>query len=99
MEITQEKMMKALKKVVDPEIGVSIVDLGLIYGVVEKKGLATVKMTLTSPHCPMFGMIEDDIISNLMAVKGISKVKVNVVFRPMWTPDKMSPKLKKKLGF
>lgn len=99
MQVTEEKMMKALKKVIDPEIGVSIMDLGLIYGVVEKKGLATVKMTLTSPHCPMFGMIEEDIVSNLKKVKGIEKVKVNVVFRPMWTPDRMSPKLKKKLGF
>lgn len=92
-------MLKKLQKVIDPEIGVSIMDLGLIYDVIEKSGTINVKMTLTSPHCPMFPMIEEDIISNLMAIKGTKKVTVKVVFRPMWTPARMSPKLRKKLGF
>lgn len=95
----EEKLLKKLKNVIDPEIGVSIMDLGLIYGVTEKNGVATVKMTLTSPHCPMYPMMESDIEENLLAVKGIKKVKVNLVFRPKWTPAKMSPKLRKKLGF
>lgn len=99
MEIPENKLLKQLKNVIDPEIGVSIMDLGLIYGAKEKNGTVTVKMTLTSPHCPMFGMMESDIEENLLKIKGVKKVKVNLVFRPMWSPDKMSPKLRKKLGF
>jgi metal-sulfur cluster biosynthetic enzyme len=98
MEIAEDKLLKQLKAVIDPEIGVSIMDLGLIYGAKEKNGIVTVKMTLTSPHCPMFSMMESDIIENLMKIKGVKKVKVDLVFKPMWSPEKMSPKLRKKLG-
>ena len=74
-------------------------DLGLIYDAKEKNGLVTVKMTLTSPHCPMFSTMENDIKTNVMTLKGVKKVKINLVFKPMWSPDLMSPKLKKKLGY
>lgn len=99
MTIDIKDIEKKLKKVDDPEIGISIVDMGLIYEIKEKNGVVSIKMTLTSVGCPMFPMIEENIIDEVKKIKGVKKVKVKVVFNPPWTINRMTKKLQKKFGF
>ena len=89
--------MKALEGCLDPEIGVSVVDMGLIYGVSVNGKEVHVKMTLTNPGCPMARMIAKDVEETL---KGLGlKVEVELVWEPKWTPDRLSEKAKKMLGY
>lgn len=83
-----EEIMEALKDVVDPELGINVVDLGLIYGVGVADEVATLDMTLTSAACPLTDVIEDQAHS---ALEGLVKdVKINWVWLPPWGPDKIS---------
>ncbi len=90
--------MEKLREVLDPELGVSIVDLGLVYGVDVEKGEARVRMTFTTPACPLLGYIVNDVESKVRELKGISSVQVQFVWEPRWTPERMSPAAKKQLG-
>lgn len=94
-----KKLWDGLQKVMDPELGISIVDLGLIYTVnIDEKGLANVKMTLTSMGCPLFGMMESDMKKELLKIKGVRNVFIELTFEPPWNPDMMSKDGKAKLG-
>lgn len=96
----QAKIEEQLKTVLDPELGISIVDLGLVYGVsVTKSGKAKVTMTLTTMGCPMFGVIEAQIEEALMAIPEIEDVKTEITFDPPWDPSKMTETAKAQLGF
>lgn len=96
----QAKIEEQLKTVLDPELGISIVDLGLVYGVsVTKSGKAKVTMTLTTMGCPMFGVIEAQIEEALMAIPEIEDVKTEITFDPPWDPSKMTEAAKAQLGF
>lgn len=96
----QTRIEEQLKTVLDPELGISIVDLGLVYGVsVTKSGKAKVTMTLTTMGCPMFGVIEAQIEEALMMIPEIEDVKTEVVFDPPWNPSKMTEAAKAQLGF
>lgn len=86
----EQKVFKALKKVIDPELKVNLVDLGLIYGVKVENKLATIKMTLTIMGCPLTELLHDDITEKVTSVAGISECKIDLVWYPQWTPDKMS---------
>ncbi len=97
--ITKEQVMEALKEVYDPEIPVSIVDLGFIYDIKVDGRNVNIKMTLSSPFCPLHSMITQDVQKKVKKVKDVEKVNVEVVFDPPWTPDKIFPKVRKKLGF
>ncbi len=100
MKLTKEKLIKQLKNVPDPELGISIVDLGLVYEVdINKKGTVNVIMTLTTMGCPLFDLIEGPVISELMKLDGVKDVTVELTFDPPWSPDKMSKDAKVKLGF
>lgn len=88
--------LAALSTVIDPELGVNIVDLGLIYDVDLK--LCTVTMTLTIMGCPLTGYLNDHIKSALMTVAGIDQVLINLVWEPTWSLDKMSRAAKMTLG-
>lgn len=100
MKLSREKLIKQLKNVPDPELGISIVDLGLVYNAkVDKKGIAEVTMTLTTMGCPLFELIEQPVISELMKLEGVRDVKVELTFDPPWSPDKISKKARVKLGF
>jgi metal-sulfur cluster biosynthetic enzyme len=90
--------MNALKEIYDPEIAVSIVDLGLIYDVKVEKGIAVITMTLTSPGCPLGMMIESQIIDRVKTISEIKDVKVKIVYDPPWSPDRMSKSAKAELG-
>jgi FeS assembly SUF system protein len=96
--VEKNQIMSALKKCYDPEIQVNIVDLGLIYDVKIKDGKVDIKMTLTSPVCPMRYFIMEDIKKKILKIKGVKKVNINLVFDPPWSPERMSSSAKKKLG-
>ena len=83
---TEEELMERLATVEDPELRESIVDLGLIYGVEQQGGDVTVTMTLTSPGCPLGGMIEGAVSNALADLEGVENVKVNIVWSPRWDP-------------
>lgn len=80
---------------VDPEIGISVVDLGLVYGVKIKNGKINVLMTFTSPTCPMAHALEGMVKARLMKIKDVKKMRVEITFDPAWTPERMSKKAKK----
>ena len=83
---TEEQLMERLATVEDPELRESIVDLGLIYGVEQQEGDVTVTMTLTSPGCPLGGMIEGAVQNALADLEDVENVKVNIVWTPRWDP-------------
>lgn len=78
---------KALNTVMDPELDVGIVDLGLVYGVVIDSNVANVTMTLTSMGCPAGNEIMDGVKKALLAYPGVAEVVVNLVWEPIWGPD------------
>ncbi|MBI5465516.1 DUF59 domain-containing protein [Candidatus Gottesmanbacteria bacterium] len=98
-KLTKELVIKKLKEVVDPEIGVNIVDLGLIYEIKVDKGNVNILMTLTTPGCPLAAMFNQEVARKVKELKGVKKVKVDLTFDPPWTPDKMSEEARKKLGW
>ena len=86
-----DDLIEALKTVYDPEIPVDIYELGLIYKVdVSDDRDVLVEMTLTAPGCPVAGEMPDWVQNAVRSVAGINEVKVNMVFDPPWTPDRMS---------
>jgi metal-sulfur cluster biosynthetic enzyme len=96
---TGEDILEALKVVVDPEIGINIVDLGLVYDVVVDDGVATVTYTLTSMGCPVGPMIEAQMKAILDTLPGLESVNAQMVFRPAWSPEMMSDEAKAALGY
>lgn len=98
MDIVSQVRSK-LKEVIDPELGVSIVDLGLIYEVlVSQEGVCVITMTLTTIGCPLFGQIQKEIEDKVLEVDGIEDVSIELTFDPPWTPDKMAESAKIELG-
>ncbi len=96
---TNEDIMEKLRMCYDPEIPLNIVDLGLIYNVqVENEGDVTVDMTLTAQGCPSHTEISRDVKMTLLSLPGVNNVKVNVVWDPKWTPERISAEGRKKLG-
>ena len=84
-----EDVLEALKDVVDPELGINVVDLGLVYGVtIDDANVATVDMTLTSAACPLTDVIEDQTRSALSEV--VDDFRINWVWMPPWGPDKIT---------
>jgi len=98
--VTKKDIENVLKTIPDPEIGVSLWELGLVYGIkIDTKGTVTVVMTLTTIGCPLFNLIADPIKSQVGKLKGVKKVIVDLTFDPPWTTDKMSKEAKAQLGF
>ncbi len=91
--------METLKNVIDPELGLSIVDMGLIYEVNVEGKQVNVKMTLTAPGCPLASFIAHDAERNVKKMEGVEEAVVEVVFDPPWSPDMMSDKAKNLLGY
>lgn len=95
----ENQVKDKLKLVLDPELGVSIVDLGLIYGIaVSKDGVCTVTMTLTTIGCPLFGQIQKEIEDRIMELETIEEVVVDLTFDPPWNADKMTEDARIQLG-
>ncbi|MDB5080358.1 MAG: hypothetical protein JWP00_2282 [Chloroflexi bacterium] len=96
---SEEDLREALKTVYDPEIGINIVDLGLIYDIlVEDDGEVGISMTLTSPGCPLSHVIGEQVREALDGLPGITNVKLDLVWTPPWSPAMMSEDAKMELG-
>lgn len=96
---TREAVFEALKNVYDPELGLNIVDLGLVYEVeVHDDGGVDIQYSLTTMGCPIGPMIEDQMRSFLRGVPGVDEVRPEFVLRPPWTPEMMSDEAKAALG-
>ncbi len=96
---TREAVLEALKNVIDPELGLNIVDLGLVYDVVvHDDGGVDIEYSLTTMGCPIGPMIEDQMRSFLRGVPGVDEVRPEFVIRPPWTPEMMSDEAKASLG-
>lgn len=91
IEAIKKEILSQLETVIDPELGIDIVNLGLIYGFeLEKDGKCTVNMTLTTMGCPLADVLTDQIHAALKEVSEITDVTVNLVWYPAWTTDRMS---------
>ncbi len=98
-EALKENIMGALENVIDPELGIDIVNMGLIYDIdLNEEGLCTVTMTLTSMGCPLAGHIEADVRRVLADIPEIKEIEVSIVWDPPWGKDKMSRYAKIALG-
>ena len=93
-----DQIMTALQQVVDPELLVDVVNLGLIYGIDIDGDRATIKMTLTISGCPLSSYLQDKIDQAVLSVKGINHCEVKLVWYPVWTPESMTEATKKNLG-
>ncbi|MCW8907782.1 MAG: metal-sulfur cluster assembly factor [Sedimenticola sp.] len=99
-EVALKVVYAALETVIDPEVGINIVDLGLVYDVAASAERVTVSMTLTSPACPMGSLLADESREAIQAkVPPSVAVEVKLVWEPPWSPEKMSDKAKKQLGW
>jgi metal-sulfur cluster biosynthetic enzyme len=96
---TKDEVVEALRQVEDPELGMDIVDLGLLYDVEIEGPNVKVIHTLTSMGCPVGPMIQEDIDRVAREVPGVEDVDVELTFDPPWTPEKMSDEAKFILGF
>lgn len=93
------QVFESLKSVFDPELGINIVDLGLVYEVdVDKEGGVDIQYTLTTMGCPIGPLIEDQMRAFVSVVDGVSEVRPEMVLRPAWTPEMMSDEAKAALG-
>lgn len=95
-DIDREIIVEEAKKIFDPEIPASIYDIGLIYGAYYEDGYVVVEMTLTSPMCPEADVLPVNV--NDAIVKKIPNIKVNLVWEPAWTPDRIPEHIKLDLG-
>ena len=96
---SREDVIEAMRQVEDPELGMDIVDLGLVYEVEVEDSTTKVTYSLTSMGCPAGPLIAQDIDSAVRQVEGIEDVELELTFDPPWTPDKMSDDAKFILGF
>jgi|TARA_B110000438_G_C15561984_1_gene541560 FeS assembly SUF system protein len=95
----KEKIVEELKRIYDPEIPVNIYDLGLFYDIfIENLNTAKVKMTLTSPNCPVAESLPQEVKDAIMQVEGIEKVDLDLVWDPPWDKDMMSEAAKLELN-
>jgi metal-sulfur cluster biosynthetic enzyme len=88
-----------LREVIDPELGVNIVDLGLVYDIRVADDVAHIRMTLTTPGCPLGAYLDDEVRRCLWGAPGVADVDVQVVWDPPWRPEMMSDRARAQLGW
>jgi metal-sulfur cluster biosynthetic enzyme len=96
---TREDVLAALRQVDDLELGINLVDLGLIYGVEIEEGKVQIDMTLTTPGCPMHSFIARQAWNTVNNLAGVTDTVVRIVWEPRWTPDRLSPDARAQLGW
>jgi len=96
--LTEDQVLDALRNVFDPELGINIVDLGLVYSVKIEDGVVHIEYTLTTMGCPIGPLIEQQMQQLLATVPGVDGVNAEMVLRPPWTPEMMSEEAKAALG-
>jgi metal-sulfur cluster biosynthetic enzyme len=97
--VTAAQVTEALRGVIDPELGLSVVELGLIYAVTVDDGHVRVRMTLTAPGCPLHAVMPGWVLAAVRGIPGVRDADVELTFDPPWTPDLMSDDAKFILGF
>ncbi|HLC45205.1 MAG: hypothetical protein A2722_02180 [Candidatus Doudnabacteria bacterium RIFCSPHIGHO2_01_FULL_50_11] len=95
--MTKKQALEKIGEILDPDLGISIVELGLIYNVTVKDALIEVLMTLTTPMCPLASTLEG-LIKDKLAGSGVERVQVSFTFDPPWSIDRISEETKLKLG-
>ena len=95
----KDQIIEEIRKIYDPELPVNIYELGLIYDVqVENESHAKIKMTLTTPNCPVAESLPNNVKENIMKVEGVTEVNLKLVWDPPWSKDKMSEAAKLELN-
>ncbi len=97
--VSVDDVEAALTNVIDPELGLDFVELGLIYGIEVDEGNVHVTFTLTTPACPIGPQVSEQIVEFVSEIEGVDEVVPTMVFSPPWTPDKMSEDAKFALGY
>lgn len=99
--LSVELVRDLLRNVIDPELGVNIVDLGLVYGIAtdQDTGGVAIEMTLTTPGCPLSGLMDDQIRGQLTQLPQVRGIRVELVWEPAWNPDLMSERARQALGW
>ena len=97
--VTVEEVEDALTNVIDPELGLDFVELGLIYGIEVDAGHVHVTFTLTTPACPIGPQVTEQIDEFVSELEGVKSVESSMVFTPPWSPDRMSEDAKFALGY
>ncbi|HAY76902.1 MAG TPA: aromatic ring hydroxylase [Gemmatimonadetes bacterium] len=98
MTVTEKDVRTALKGVKDPELGLDLVVLGLIYEIKVEGDSVEAVMSLTSPMCPVAGQIVEEVQAAIEGVDGVASAEVELTFDPPWTPDRISPLIRASLG-
>ncbi len=96
--VTEETIVEVLRTVFDPEIPVSIYDLGMIYNIQVENAVVNVRMTLTTPACPVAGSLPGQVETSIKNIEGVKDATVELVWDPPWTPEKMSEAAKLQLN-
>jgi len=93
-----EQVKEALYDVIDPELGINVVDLGLVYGIgVDDENNVTITMTLTTPGCPLHDSITTGAKHRVSLIEGVGEINVDLVWEPAWDPGKMSDRAREML--
>lgn len=99
VKLSKEIILEKLKEVIDPEIGIDVVNLGLIYDVdVRPDNTVYVKMTMTTPGCPLTMWLLKAVEEKVLEIPGVKDAEIELTFGPPWTPERISEEYKKKLG-
>jgi len=88
--LDKQDIINCIKTVIDPEIPVNLYDLGLIYSIKIENNNVEIKMTLTNPNCPVAGQMPQNVGKSIECLKGLSSIRVNLVWEPIWSKDLMS---------
>jgi metal-sulfur cluster biosynthetic enzyme len=97
--VTEDQVREALKQIEDPEVGLNIVDLGLVYDIEIDGTSVHVRMTLTSPGCPVGPQLLNGSRMVVQELEGVEQAEVQLVWEPFWTPDRINPEYRAILGF
>ena len=97
--VTEDQVKMALRRVKDPELNLNIIDLGLVYAVRVDGGDVMVDMSLTSPGCPSGPEIMTGAEEAVRGIEGVTNVTVNLIWDPMWSPERIEPRIRAYLGF
>ncbi|MEO6941359.1 MAG: metal-sulfur cluster assembly factor [Candidatus Kapaibacterium sp.] len=100
-QLSQERglVLETLRSILDPELGINVIDLGLVYELRVEPNEIYVKMTMTTPGCPMHGSIIEAVERALKMFFPLKTSSVDLVWEPQWTPERLSPGAKEQLGF
>jgi metal-sulfur cluster biosynthetic enzyme len=99
IRVDQSAVVEALRAVIDPELGVNIVDLGLVYDAAVVDGQARIVITTTTPACPLGPYLSDAIRWALLSLDGVLDVDITVTYEPLWSPDRMTDLAREQLGW